>query len=81
MLYSLFNNIEEPVVEEQASVVEATGSYSSMGSTAQDDWAMIGLIRNLAGRAIFIKLVGPKAEVESARGGLELLAESLEERK
>ena len=70
-----------PMLDGQAYVVEATGSYSSMGSTAQDDWAMIGLIRNLAGRAIFIKLVGPKAEVESARGGLELLAESLEERK
>ena len=68
-----------PMLNGQAYVVEATGSYSSMGSTAEDDWAMIGLIRNLSGRAIFIKLVGPNDEVEAARSALEFLAQSLKE--
>ena len=69
-----------PMLGGDAYVVEAEGSYSSMGSTAESDWAMIGLIRNLDGKAVFIKLVGPKAEVESARAGIEFLAQSLKER-
>ncbi len=70
-----------PVLGGDAFVVEAQGSYSSMGSAAEDDWAMIGLIRNLDGKAIYVKMVGPIAEVEAAREGLELLAQSLEERE
>ena len=69
-----------PMLGGEAFVVEAEGSYSSMGSAAESDWAMIGLIRNLQGKAVFIKLVGPKAEVESARDGVEFLAQSLKER-
>ncbi len=69
-----------PMLGGQAYVVEAEGSYSSMGSAAESDWGMIGLIRNLDGKAVFIKLVGPKPEVEAAREGIQFLAQSLKER-
>ncbi|MDC0347430.1 hypothetical protein OAN47_03340 [Planctomycetota bacterium] len=63
-----------------AFVVEGTGSYSSMGSEAKGNWSLIGLIRNLEGKAIFIKLIGPASEVEAARSSLELFADSVKER-
>lgn len=72
---------ELPTIEMLAGnaiVVEGTGAYSSMGSSAQDDWALIGLIRNLTDRTVFIKLVGPAKEVEAARDSLSKLASSLE---
>ena len=63
-----------------AFVVEGTGSYSSMGSEAKGNWSLIGLIRNLEGKAVFIKLIGPASEVEAARPSLKIFADSIKER-
>lgn len=62
----------------EATIIESTGSYASMGSTAQDGWALIGLIRTLPDQTVFIKMVGPEAEVEAARDSLTELISSLE---
>ena len=63
-----------------AFVIEGTGSYSSMGSEAKGNWSLIGLIRNLEGKAVFIKLIGPASEVEAARPSLKIFADSIKER-
>lgn len=59
-------------------VIEGAGSYSSMGSEAQDGWALVGVIQNLQDQTIFIKLVGPEEEVKSAKASLPDLLSSLE---
>jgi len=66
------------ILDGDAIVIESTGSYSSMGSPPQDGWALIGLIRILPDRTVFIKLVGPAEEVEAARDSMSELVSSLE---
>lgn len=61
-----------------ATVIEGEGTYSSMGGPPRDGWALIGLIRLLPDRAVFIKLVGPAQEVEAGRDSLMELVSSLE---
>ncbi len=62
----------------KAIIVEGTGPYSSMGSPPESDWGMIGLIRQLSDRSVFVKMVGPAANVAAARDSMMQLAASLE---
>ena len=68
----------ETMLGGQAIVVEGSGPYASMGSTPRQGWSMIGLIRNLQDRAVFVKMVGPDAELKEARSKLKQLVLSLE---
>ncbi|HIG05013.1 MAG TPA: hypothetical protein EYQ08_04680 [Planctomycetes bacterium] len=68
----------ETMLGGQAIVVEGSGPYASMGSTPRQGWSMIGLIRNLADRAVFVKMVGPDSELKEARSKLKQLVLSLE---
>jgi len=61
-----------------ATVIEGEGTYSSMSGPPRESWALIGLIRLLPDRAVFIKLVGPAHEVEASRDSLMELVSSLE---
>ena len=61
-----------------ATVIEGEGTYSSMSGPSREGWALIGLIRLLPDRAVFIKLVGPAHEVEASRDSLMELVSSLE---
>jgi hypothetical protein len=68
----------ETMLGGQAIVVEGSGPYASMGSTPRQGWSMIGLIRNLQDRAVFVKMVGPDTELKEARSKLKQLVLSLE---
>ena len=68
----------EMMLDGKAIVVEGSGPYASMGSTPRPGWSMIGLIRNLADQAVFVKMVGPDTELKEARSKLKQLVLSLE---
>lgn len=60
----------------ESALLEATGDYSGMGAAEPvPDTTMFGVVCVLEDRAIFIKMLGPSAEVEDERERfLELLA-------
>jgi hypothetical protein len=61
-----------------AKVVDLEGTYGGMGGTENVEGAkMLGLIADLPGAALFLKLTGPAEAVEAARGGFEQVAASL----
>jgi hypothetical protein len=62
----------------EAIIIDGIGPYSSMGSPPQSDWGMIGLIRQLGDRSVFVKMVGPAADVAAARESMMQLVSSLE---
>ena len=68
----------EPMLGDNALVIEGVGPYSSMGSTPKENWKMVGLIRILPDRAVFVKMVGPIDEMEIARPLMTQMASSLE---
>ena len=49
-----------------------------MGSAPKPGFALAGEITSLDGRILTVKMVGPKAEVETARPQLESFAGTLE---
>jgi hypothetical protein len=58
--------------------VEATGEYASgMGAAPKSGQALAGVVADLGGRILTVKMVGPQAEVEAARATLEKYIGSL----
>ncbi len=58
--------------------VEAAGDYSSgMGAETKPGFALAGVVTSLDGQILTVKMVGPKAEVASAKPLLENFARSL----
>jgi hypothetical protein len=67
-----------PVAGTTGTWVEAEGEYASgMGAGPQSGFALAGVIASLDGRILTVKMVGPKAEVESAKPVLEVFAKAL----
>ncbi len=62
----------------EAIIIDGIGPYSSMGSPPESDWGMIGLIRQLSDRSVFVKMVGPASDVTAARESMMKLVSSLE---
>jgi hypothetical protein len=59
--------------------VEAEGEYASgMGAPPKPGFALAGVIAQVGGQILTVKMVGPKAEVEAARADLENFAKSVE---
>jgi hypothetical protein len=59
--------------------VEAAGEYASgMGSPPKPGFALAGVIASTGSGILTVKMVGPEAEVASARVALETFAKSLE---
>jgi len=61
----------------EAVVVEARGRYRGMGGEEVDDAALLGAIRILRRGAVFVKMVGPAADVDAARADFETFCRSL----
>jgi hypothetical protein len=62
----------------QAPLLEATGSYTGMGSAqAVENTTMLGLPCLISGRAVFVKMLGPKDEVAAQRDNFLSFAGSL----
>jgi hypothetical protein len=59
-------------------LVEMAGSYRGMGGPAQGDTVMLAAIVEQPGQpSVFIKMTGPSAAVDAARGGFRAMVESL----
>ena len=59
--------------------VEASGEYSGgMRTAPRSEHALAGVISQMNGRILTVKMVGPEAEVENARATLEAFAKDLE---
>jgi hypothetical protein len=59
--------------------IEATGRYNSgMGSPPREGYALAGVIAEIRGRTLTLKMVGPVAEVREQHEALEAVAKSLQ---
>ncbi len=66
-----------PVAGVEGVWVEAVGTYAGMGGAASEGFALAGVIAEVDGRLLTVKMVGPQDEVEQAKAQLEALAASL----
>lgn len=58
--------------------VEAEGTYEGgMGSPPREGYALAGVVADISGRILTVKMVGPKAEVEAQKETLAMFAKSL----
>jgi hypothetical protein len=62
-----------------APVVDVQGAYRGMGGETVPDARLLGAVVPLDGRTLFIKLIGPSAEVASERDAFLALCKSLRE--
>jgi hypothetical protein len=62
---------------EDATLVEIDGTYTGMGSTPQADSRLAGVILSLPVGTIFVKMVGPRALLESERASFLAFCDSL----
>jgi hypothetical protein len=68
-----------PMLGGEATFVELSGAYEGMGGIRVDDALLIGAIRQLPGRTVFVKMTGPAASVEPERERFLAFCASLEE--
>ncbi len=67
-----------PIADTTGVWVEAEGEYASgMGAPPKPGYALAGVIAESDGQILTAKMVGPRAEVESAKEQLETFARSL----
>lgn len=68
-----------PIAGHQGVWVEAMGEYSSgMGAPPKPDSALAGVVAEVNGRILTVKMVGPQDEVQAAKSTLENFAKLLE---
>ena len=68
-----------PIAGHQGVWVEAAGEYASgMGAPPKPDSALAGVVAEINGRIITVKMVGPQSDVQAAKTTLENFAKSLE---
>jgi len=67
-----------PIAGANGVWVEAAGEYASgMGAAPKPGYGLAGVVADVGGRILTVKMVGPKAEVEAARPVLEAYAGGL----
>jgi hypothetical protein len=67
-----------PIASTSGILVTASGTYASgMGAPPRDGYGLAGIIADIDGQILTIKLVGPDAEVRSAIPALESFAKNL----
>lgn len=68
------------VLGKQVPYLSATGSFAGMGEgAAREDHMLLGVFCELPGRAVSVKMTGPRDRVELERGRFEEFCRSLEE--
>ena len=66
------------IAETEGVWVEAAGNYAAgMGQEARPGYALAGVIAEVAGRILTVKMVGPEQEVKKEKGMLKGFAASL----
>ncbi len=67
-----------PIAGASGVWVESEGDYAGgMGAPARPGYALAGVVADFGGRILTVKMVGPKAEVATAKATLESYAKSL----
>ena len=61
----------------QASLLEAVGTYTGMGSAPKSGYGLLGVASVAAGQGVFIKMIGPEAEVATEKENFIAFCESL----
>jgi hypothetical protein len=67
-----------PMLDTEGIVVEVDGTYRGMGDELIEEAALLGAVCELAGRAAFVKLIGPEDVVRGARDEFLAFCQSLE---
>jgi hypothetical protein len=71
--------IKTPIAGTEGVWIELTGEYASgMGAPAKSGQGLAGVIAELGGRILTLKMVGTEAEVEAEKDALKAFAASLE---
>ena len=65
------------IFENEATYVEMTGSYQGMGGPKIEDGGLYGAILNRGGRALFVKMTGPRQTIEAEREHFMTFMETL----
>lgn len=65
------------LLEESAPLLDATGTFTGMGETEKANHRMLGTMVVRDGRAIFVKMIGPAAEVDTHRDAFAAFCASL----
>lgn len=65
------------VLGRDAVLVEASGEYRGMGGESRPGTMILGLVVQMPGESLFVKMVGPQAEVLTAREDFLAFAQSL----
>lgn len=75
-----FDALEKtPIAGTDGVWVEAAGNYASgMGAPARPGMGLAGVIAQVGGRIMTLKMVGPEAEVEAGKDALKAFAATLE---
>ncbi|MBL8766497.1 MAG: hypothetical protein JNL94_03975 [Planctomycetes bacterium] len=66
-----------PILGRSSSTIEIHGRYQGMSGPAIDDAMMLGAICELGPWTLFVKMVGPKAEMETQRTAFQAFCASL----
>ena len=67
-----------PLLGTEGVLLELDGSFSGMGGVAIDDAALLGVVCLLQESSVFVKMIGPRAAVRSAREDFLTFCRSLE---
>jgi hypothetical protein len=68
-----------PIAGTEGIWVEASGEYASgMGAPAKPGYGLAGVIAQVDGKILTLKMIGPQAEVEAEKAALRAFAASLE---
>lgn len=68
------------LLEQSVPLLDATGTYTGMGEAEKPDHRMLGTVAVRDGRSIFVKLIGPAAEVQVQRDAFAAFCASLRAR-
>jgi hypothetical protein len=65
------------VLGQACPLVEISGSYTGMGGEQHQDYMMLGVVCSLPSSSVFVKMIGPEAEVRAERDNFVVFCESL----
>ena len=69
------------VLGTQAPMVEASGTFVGMGEQEQPGYLLLGVAASFDGQSVFVKMVGPEADVRAQRDAFVRFCESFERAK
>lgn len=64
---------------ESATYVEIAGEFRGMGSAAQSDYMMLGVVCPLGNETVFVKMTGPAAVIQAEKDNFKAFCSSLQQ--